>query len=781
MPKGTTKKKKKAAKKPGKSLVIVESPAKARTINKFLGSDYVVKASMGHVRDLPAKKFGIDVDEGFEADYELIPGREKSVRELKKTAKTAGRIYLATDRDREGEAIAWHLVEALDVPPEKVRRVTFNQITREAIQKAFESPESIDMSKVDAQQARRFLDRIVGYKLSPLLWKKLAKGLSAGRVQSVAVRLIVEREREIRAFVAEEYWKVTAHLKPPEGETFTAELKKIGGKKAKLGNEEEATAIVEELSRAAYRVAEVKRKQKTQWPHPPFITSTLQQQASTQLRFSTTRTMRVAQQLYEGIEIGDEGSVGLITYMRTDSLAIAPEAIEEARDTIAKSFGDDYVPEKPNRYKSKKGAQEAHEAVRPTSPARRPEDVESYLTADQRKLYELIWRRFVACQMKPAKIFVTDLVVGARPEGAEEDRATFAARGEEIAFDGFLRLAGRKKGAVILPPLAEEDPLGLEKLDPTQHFTQPPPRYSEATLVKTLEREGIGRPSTYAPIIQTIQDRGYVKQEKRRFYATELGEIVTDLLIPHFPEILEVGFTSNLEKDLDKVERADADWKQVLRGFYDKFADDLERAATEMKSIKENPEVSDVKCEKCGKPMVYRWAKNAKFLACSGFPDCRSTLSLDEDGNVKKTEVVETEHECEKCGSPMVIRDGRRGRFLACSAFPKCRNTKDVDEDGNPIEPEITDEKCEKCGSPMAIKRGRRGRFLACTAFPKCRNAKPLPGEEKKEPEPAGVDCPDCGKPMVKRFSRRGMFFGCSGYPKCKKTMQPPKEDAGEE
>jgi DNA topoisomerase-1 len=750
-----------------KSLVVVESPAKAKTINKFLGSAFVVKASMGHVRDLPAKKFGIEVEEDFAAEYAIIPGREKSLNELKKAAKSADRVFMATDRDREGEAIAWHLVEALELAPEKTHRVSFNQITREAIRQAFESPDRIDMAKVDAQQARRFLDRIVGYKLSPLLWKKVTKGLSAGRVQSVAVRLIVEREREIRSFVPEEYWRLAAELATREGAQFRAELKKLDGKTAKIRTGEEAAALATELEAARYSVLELKKKKKTQWPHPPFITSTMQQQASIRLRFSATRTMRIAQQLYEGIELGDKGSVGLITYMRTDSLNLAPEAIDEARKAIGEQFGDEYVPEKPNRYRSRKGAQEAHEAIRPTSALRRPEDVAQFLSADQQKLYGLVWERFVACQMKPALVNVTDLVVAAATNGDDPPRATFATRGQEIVFDGFMRLAGRKSDDVILPPLADGEDLTLVALSTSQHFTQPPPRYTEATLVKTLEREGIGRPSTYAPIIKTIQDRGYVKQEKRKFHATELGELVTDLLLPHFPEIMEVGFTSSLEKELDRVENKEEDWKVVLRRFYDRFDADLQTATKEMKKVK--AEESDIECELCGKPMLYRWAKSGKFLGCSGFPECRNTKSLDTNGDVVVKEIVETEHECEKCGSPMVIREGRRGRFLACSAFPKCRNAKDVDEHGNPVEPEATGEKCEKCGSEMVVRRGRRGPFLACSGYPECKNTRPM--KKREEPEPAGVDCPECGKPMLKRRSRRGAFLGCSGYPDCKKTM----------
>jgi DNA topoisomerase-1 len=774
MPKAKTKEKTKAARK--KSLVVVESPAKAKTINKFLGSGYVVKASMGHVRDLPAKKFGIDVDEDFAAEYQIIPGREKSLNELKKAAKTAERVFMATDRDREGEAIAWHLVEALGVAPEIIHRVSFNQITRKAIEKAFEESGRIDMAKVDAQQARRFLDRIVGYKLSPLLWKKVTKGLSAGRVQSVAVRLIVEREREIRAFEPEEYWKLLAELENTDGARFKAELKKLDGKTAKVGNEEQATALVEELNAAHWSVLQIKKKKKTQWPHPPFITSTLQQQASIRLRYSATRTMRIAQQLYEGIELGGEGSVGLITYMRTDSLNLAPESIDEARNTIRAQFGDDYVPEKPNRYRSRKGAQEAHEAIRPTRAMRRPDDIAQFLSPDQLKLYTLIWERFVACQMRPAIVNVTDLQVAAATNGDDPPRALFSTRGQEIVFDGFMRLAGRKSDDVILPELTDGEALSLVGLAGSQHFTQPPPRYTEATLVKTLEREGIGRPSTYAPIIKTIQDRGYVRQEKRKFSATELGEIVTDLLLPHFPEIMEVGFTSSLEKELDRVENEEEDWKVVLRRFYERFDSDLQTATKEMKKVK--AEESDVKCELCGKPMLYRFSKSGKFLGCSGFPECRSTMALDTNGEVVVKEIVETEHECEKCGSTMVIREGRRGKFLACSAFPKCRNAKDIDADGNPVEPEVSDEKCEKCGSDMVVKRGRRGPFLACTGYPKCKNAKPL--RKRDEPEPAGLDCPDCGKPMLKRRSRRGQFLGCSDYPKCKKTLPMKALEEGE-
>ncbi|MBI1852732.1 MAG: type I DNA topoisomerase [Planctomycetes bacterium] len=812
----------------GKSLVIVESPAKAKTINKFLGSKFVVKASMGHVRDLPKKKLGIDVEHDFAPEYIVIRGRGKTVSDLRKTAEKADAVYLAPDPDREGEAIAWHLLEALKIPAEKAHRVTFNEITKKAIEEAFKHPRAISMDKVNAQQARRVLDRLVGYQLSPLLWKKVARGLSAGRVQSVAVKLIVQREREIRAFVSEEYWKITATLKkgdpsavvprivlagtpdapvaeePLEPDAFLAELEKLDGQPFQAKTGDEAKALVEELRGAAYVVRSVERKETDEKAPPPFITSTLQQQGSIRLHYSAKKTMMLAQQLYEGVEIGSEGAVGLITYMRTDSTSVSQEAIGEIRKFIPERFGAAYLPDTAPRFKARAGAQEAHEAVRPTSVYRTPADMKSFLTGDQFRLYELIWKRFVASQMKPARIAVTTVQVEAK-------RGTFVARGREILFDGHTVVSGTRSAddEPVLPSMREGERLALVALAPTQHFTKPPARYTEATLVKALEKRGIGRPSTYAPIISTIEARNYVRKEKRKFFATDLGEIVTDRLEAHFPHIMDVEFTKRMEGELDEIEDAKANWVAVLREFYTLFQDDLKRAYVEMKgdvpeekcekcgkpmAIKFSrhgkflactgypeckssrplegprpaPEATDKVCEKCGKPMVIKTGRRGRFLACSGYPECKNARNLDGEGPPppRETDIV-----CEKCGKPMVIRTGKRGEFLACTGYPKCKNAMDVDEKGQPVKPEITDEKCPKCGSPMAIKRGPRGRFFACTAYPKCRGSKPIPGEEPPKPELSDKVCDDCGKPMAIKTGRRGKFLACTGYPKCKNTM----------
>ncbi|MFW6158961.1 MAG: type I DNA topoisomerase, partial [Planctomycetota bacterium] len=565
------------------SLVIVESPAKAKTINKYLGKGYRVEASMGHVRDLPKKKLGVDIEHGFEPTYQTIRGRGKTLKKLRSAAKSADSVYLAPDPDREGEAIAWHVVQALKLPDAKAYRVTFNEITKRAVRAAFEHPGKIDMARVNAQQARRVLDRIVGYQLSPLLWKKVAKGLSAGRVQSVAVRLIVEREKEIRAFEPEEYWEIRATLAPAgegEGQSFEAELLKWQGEKFRPDNEDDAQTVARALRAATFTVDQVKKKKQKKSPGPPFNTSLLQQAASSRLRFSASRTMRVAQQLYEGIEVGGEGSVGLITYMRTDSFRMAGGAVDECRRLIPDKYGADYLPKKPRFYKSRKGAQEAHEAIRPTSVSRTPEDLKPFLSRDQHRLYKLIWDRFVASQMADARYEATTVAIRA-------GEGRLRARGRICIFPGHTRVWPRKqKDQQDLPDLAESQRLDLIKLEPSQHFTEPPRRYTEASLVRTLEREGIGRPSTYAPIISTIQKRGYVKQIKRAFHATELGIVVTDLLVDSFPDIMDVQFTSEMEEKLDKIEEEDRDWQAVLGEFYRLFKADLEKAETEMQRVK---------------------------------------------------------------------------------------------------------------------------------------------------------------------------------------------------
>ncbi len=812
-----------------RNLVIVESPAKAKTIKKFLGKEYEVESSMGHVRDLPPRKFGIDIENDFTPTYQVISSRRSLIKKLSEKSKKSDSVYLAPDRDREGEAIAWHLAQALKLAPEKTFRVSFNEITKKAIKEAFEHPGEIDQDKVNAQQARRILDRIVGYELSPLLWKKIARGLSAGRVQSVAVKLVVDREREIEAFEPQEYWKITASLSSQDGPQaqafFNAELKQLNGKKFEATNEEGALECFAALESGVYTVAKLKKRIHKSAPSAPLNTSTMQQRAANALGFSTKRTMRLAQQLYEGLEAGDEGAVGLITYMRTDSFRISDEAVTECRGFIADEFGEKYLSDKPRVFASRRGAQEAHEAIRPTSALRTPEKMKQYLNHDQFRLYNLIWRRFVATQMASAQYQITQVEIKAT--GADESapahgqvEGIFAARGRLLQFDGHTRVSGQvKSDQQDLPAMEVDQTLKLHKLDPTQHFTKPPARFTEASLVKTLEKEGIGRPSTYAAIISTIQDRGYVEQEEKKFHATDLGKLVTDKLVQHFSDILDTKFTSRMEEQLDKVEEADADYLQVLRDFYELFSADMEKAKTEMEKFVQE---TDIACDKCGEPMVIRMSKNGKFYACSAFPKCRNTRPMDEEGkpaepaqtdqkcskcgadmviksgrrgkflacsaypeckntvgldaNGEAKPVEETGEKCDKCGAPMVIRTGRRGKFAACSAFPKCRNTKPVDAEGKIAEPVKVEEKCEKCGSDMALRHGRRGKFLACTAYPKCKNTKPAPAEVVPEPEPTAVKCDKCGKEMLIRTGPRGRFLGCSGYPECRNTAQVPDE-----
>jgi len=727
--KKTTKKKAKTAAKK-KALLIVESPAKARTINKYLGRGFVVRHSLGHVRDLPKSKIGIDIEDGFTPKYLTLRDRKQVIDDLKKALKDCDKVYLATDPDREGEAIAWHLKEALKLEDDRALRVTTNEITKRGILQAVDNPRAIDEDLVNAQQARRILDRIVGYKLSPLLWEKVARNLSAGRVQSVAVLLIVDREREIRAFKPEEYWKIAQDL-AAEGGNFKVHLKKRDNELYEPSNEEEAKLTVAHLKASAWRLSEVTHRRKTDRPRPPFKTSTLQQAAANALRFSAKRTMRLAQQLYEGVEIGDEGSAGLITYMRTDSFNISQDAIEEVRGFIPEAFGPQYCPEKPNYYRAGKSAQEAHEAIRPTSALRTPEKMKRFLDKDQLRLYELIWRRFVASQMTPAIFDITDVAVEATPDGGPVYELRCQGRTE--VFDGHQRVLGGRSDEVILPPLQQAsrvEPVGEPSAE--QNFTKPPARFTEATLVKALEKQGIGRPSTYASIISTIQDRGYVFQEERKFHASELGEIVTDMLRPNFPEIMDVAFTAGMENRLDAIEEGTADWVTVLRDFYEPFAGDLERAQETMRNLRKEPEKAERKCPTCGKEMVYRWRGASKYLACVDYPECRTTIALDRHGKEKVREV--TDHKCPKCGSPMILRSGRFGRFLACSAYPECKSTISADKDGNPILPEKWHAPCPECGKEMIVRRGRRGRFIACTGYPECKKTLPYP---KKTEEPA--------------------------------------------
>ena len=764
-----------------KSLVIVESPAKAKTINKFLGRDYLVKASMGHVRDLPKSKLGVDVEKGFNPMYVVIPQRKKVLTELKQAAKKVKDIYLAPDPDREGEAICFHLAEELKTSKNKIHRVMFNEITKKAIQDAFKNPGIIDQKKVDAQQARRVLDRLVGYQLSPLLWEKVRRGLSAGRVQSVALRLICDREREVRAFQSEEYWSVHAELLGQQPPSFTAKLAKIDGKAVDLKNEESARAVTTELEKLEFTVAEITAKERKRHPVPPFITAKLQQEAARKLGFTAKRTMMVAQRLYEGIELGEEGPIGLITYMRTDSTRVANEALDEVRQYLGERFGQEMVPAKPNIYRSKKGAQDAHEAIRPTSSMRDPDAISNHLDKDEYKLYKLIWTRFVASQMPPA-VFdetVVDIKAG---------RYDLRARGSVLKFPGFLSLYEEGKDEESakkdpdaddatpsettgkLPQLEDGERLSLQSVKPEQHFTQPPPRFTEASLVKELEEKGIGRPSTYAQILSVLQSRDYVQKQERKFVPTELGLLVTDLLTENFADIMEVEYTARMEELLDEIEEGRANYMTTIDDFYKKFRKDLDEAQANMTNVKAQEIPTEEVCDKCGSKMVIKWGRFGHFLACSAYPECRNTREVQNYSVDGSADPDSFEGEtCEKCGKAMVLKKGRYGQFLACSAYPDCRNTRRIlrGKDGSvATKPDVPlEEKCPRCENHLVIKHGRFGEFTACSNYPNCKYIK------QKE---VGVGCPreGCGGQIVERRSRRGkLFYGCGNYPDCDFTL----------
>ncbi len=718
-----------------KGLVIVESPTKVRTLKRYLGGDYEVMASVGHVKDLPPKRLGVDKSKDFKPEYVVIRGKGKVLKQLKSAASKVKDVYLAPDPDREGEAIAWHIAEELkkgkSTNGQRFHRVLFNELTRRAILDALKTPTTLNKNRFESQQARRILDRLVGYELSPLLWEKVRQGLSAGRVQSVAVRLVCDREREIQKFVPEEYWSVTAHLKAQEPPPFEAKVVGKAGKKLKIENKEQAQEITSVLEKASFEVKKVKRVERKKNPAPPFITSTLQQAAARQLGFSAKKTMMLAQRLYEGVELGKEGPVGLITYMRTDSVRISQEATAQARDFIEETFGREYLPPKPRSYKKGKLTQDAHEAIRPTSVARTPEKMAKYLEPDLLKLYTLIWKRFVACQMAPAKYDQTTIDI-------EAAGYQLRAVGSVLKFEGFLKVYGKDAGLEgedkLLPPCHEGMILELLKLDSKQHFTQPPPRYSEASLIKALEEKGIGRPSTYAAILSTIQDKNYVKLENRRFVPTELGFLVTDLLTAHFPEILDTAFTAEMEQGLDKVEEGAVSWVELLKRFYGTFSKRLQEAKKNMESVKAKGVATEIKCDKCGSPMVIRYGRTGEFLACSAYPECKNTKNFkrEKDGSIQVVteESTVTDFKCDKCGSPMVKKRGRFGDFLACSSFPECKSTMPIPTGVN----------CprEGCGGELVQKSSRRGKvFYGCTNFPKCDYAvwdKPVP-----------VKCPECG------------------------------------
>jgi len=753
----------------GGSLVVVESPAKAKTIKKYLGRSYEVLASVGHIMDLPKSKLGVDIAQGFQPQYVVIRDKTKVLSDIKKAARKATRILLATDPDREGEAIAWHLASELGAPggDERVRRVLFNEITKTAIVAAIERPAALDRRKYDSQQARRILDRLVGYQISPILWKKVRRGLSAGRVQSVAVRLVVEREREVQAFVPVEYWTLDADLAaalPPE---FRARLVKLGGQKAELKEGETTHALVGELEREPFRVAAVERKERRRNAPPPFTTAKLQQEAANRLGFTAKKTMTLAQRLYEGVDLGEDGTTGLITYMRTDSVRLAPEAVEAVRSHIASRYGRDYLPAEPVAYKTKqKQAQEAHEAVRPASVDFPPERVAPHLEAqgerDMARLYELIWNRFVACQMLPAVYDQTTVDVAA-------GRATFRATGSILKFPGYLAVYGERRpedeaGAEpekegeegkeraedrALPPLEAGEELRLVRLVPEQHFTQPPPRFNESSLIKEMEERGIGRPSTYASILSTIQDKGYVEKLERVFKPTQLGFVVTDELVKAFPRELDVAFTAGMEEKLDEIEEGSVGWQSVLAEFWSTFKEDLDKAEVVMRDVKRQEIPTDVACEKCGKMMVIKWGRNGEFLACPGYPECRNTMNFRRDGDVVvplKEEEVPTDEKCPECGAAMVMKRGRFGRFFACTRYPECKGTKSIPL-GVP---------CPKCASDLSERRSRRGKtFYGCTAYPKC--------DFVSWDRPRAEPCPLCASPwLVEKFSKRdGAFVAC--------------------
>jgi DNA topoisomerase-1 len=758
-----------------KALVVVESPAKAKTINKYLGRDYKVMASMGHVRDLPKSKLGVDVDNDFEETYESLESRKKVIKELKDAAKDATDIYVATDPDREGEAIGWHLIQELKGKKRKFHRLTFNEITKKAVNEALLHPRAIDEKMVAAQRARRVLDRLVGYKISPLLWDKVRRGLSAGRVQSVALKLICDREREIEKFVPVEYWQLFARLAGSQPPEFEAKLRKKSGDNIVPASETESNAVLQALEGAKWIVSSVTTKERKRYAAPPFITSKLQQTA----RFPVKKTMMLAQQLYEGaIDIPDLPG-GLITYMRTDSVRVADDAVAAVREYIGTTFGADYLPEKPNFYKTKSDAQDAHEAIRPTSMQHDPETVRQYLTADQYSLYRLIWNRFVASQMPPATFDETTVEIAA-------GEYLFRVKGTVPKFAGWMATYGQaleetepKDVAVkktdegededvvsgVLPPLAEGEVLELKALRPEQKFTQPPARFSEATLVKELEDNGIGRPSTYASIISVLQDREYAHKVEGRFKPSALGTMITELLTKSFDDIIDVEYTRSLEDDLDKIEEGKTEYARMLTDFYKKFKKDLTRAGKEMIDLKKGIEIGEA-CDKCGKPMLKRVGKFGPFIACSGYPDCTNTRELE----VQEPESESGEEEiepCENCGKPMAVKRGRFGQFLACTGYPECKTTRKLiaTKQGGlrAVKPDqILDELCPRCNANLVIKQGRYGEFTACTKYPECKYVKH---------KTTGLKCPkdaDKGGEVVERKSKRGKtFFGCSNYPDC--------------
>jgi DNA topoisomerase-1 len=786
----------------GKNLVIVESPAKAKTINKYLGSDYLVMASIGHIKDLPMKELGVDIENNFEPSYEVIPdakkrNNKKVVSDLKKAAKESDAIFLAADPDREGEAICQHLAEEI-VPKRPVKpvfRVMFNEITKNAIKEAFKEPKQVNQNLVDAQQARRVLDRLVGYKVSPILWKTIGGKLSAGRVQTVAVRMIVEREREIENFVQTEYWTIIANLSAKLPPKFDTRLYKIEDLTVKTGgfdqdlkknethikDEQTAKSIVEEAEKQDFIVDSVTTKERKRNPVPPFITSKLQQEASRKLNFPVKKTMTVAQKLYEGVDVGAEGAVGLITYMRTDSTRVSDAALNDLRDFIGGNYGAKYLPEKPVFYKTKGGAQDAHEAIRPTDANRTPESLKNYLSPDELKLYTLIWKRFVASQMTAAIFDQTTIDIKA-------GRFTFRATGSVQKFDGFLKVyqEGRDEkpqdgededAELTLPKVEKGERLNLNKITPEQHFTEPPPRYTEATLVKALEEKGIGRPSTYAAIMTTIQEREYVERVEGRFHPTPLGTTVNDMLVASFDDLFNETYTARLESQLDEIEEGKIDWRSALRGFYDKFSKDLEQAAVTIKNKKQTSIPTDEICERCGSGMVIKFGRFGQFLACANYPECKNTREVGSKKAEAKSDAetqgrgdAENKAEdqssevpaCENCGREMALKKGRFGSFYGCTGYPECKNIRKIAKgEQKPVAPPVElDEICPKDNAKLVRRQGRFGEFISCSNYPKCDYIKR---------ETLDIACPKCknGEIAVKKSKRGKVFYGCTNYPKC--------------
>ena len=730
----------------GKSLLIVESPTKVNTLKKIVGKDFIIKASVGHLKDLPKKKLGVDIENNFEPEYITIRGKGKILQELKTAAKKADKIFLAPDPDREGEAIAYHIGnEVARFTKGKIYRVLFNEITKKAVKEALDNPTELNPDRVNAQQARRILDRLVGYKISPILWKKVHRGLSAGRVQSVALRIVCEREREIQAFKSKEYWSITLDLEGSCQPNFQAKLLKIGDEKAEIGNKEEADRILKDVDGVPLVLDSITKKERKRNPSAPFITSSLQQEASRKLNFSPKKTMLLAQKLYEGIKLDKKGTVGLITYMRTDSVRLSDQALEDVRNFIPERYGNDYLPSNPNVYKSKKSAQEAHEAIRPTDVNLDPNSIKDYLEKDLFRLYQLIWSRFVSCQMVPAVLDTTQFDI-------KSSNYLFRSNGSILKFAGFMKVyvesqddvnsekSDTKDGDRILPPLTKGEELKLHKILPEQHFTQPPARFTEAMLVKELEDKGVGRPSTYASIISVIKDRDYIQNEERRLKPVELGFMINDLLVENFPDIMTTQFTAKMEGQLDEVEDGKIEWKKVLQSFYTPFKKDLEEAEKKMKDFKAEVEETDEVCEKCNEPMIIKWGRFGKFMACSGYPDCKNAKDIKKPGSEEGETPDEVDGVCDLCESALIIKRGRFGKFIACSTYPECKFTKPI---GLGIAcPE------DNCKGEIAPRRTKKGRtFYGCTKYPDCK----FTSWDKPKNEP----CPECKHPfMVEKWKK---------------------------